>query len=325
MGTSEAGSQMARLNRATRQLNRENARAERAHQRKNGSEATPKDVAIYRNKVAGLTEFHRISYSPNDWGSVAARGEKEWPKRDYPNATAARRALANYRPGFFARLFGLDQDMRRALNDRVAQETSRDEAAYREAYKIVAAHNAEVEYAVRLLKLELPAVHKALSDHTTYGQIGPAIENVNLSVPARGRLVAKISALEVDDMPDERCEFINGAPAYQPLPRSAMNGLHRANVCSAAIRVAAEVMSAAPVPAVEIIVECDIVDPRSGMSDRGMVLQVKVPHNALVETPPSMTDAVELVTRLGGRMDWSLNEGFKIIEPQDAAGEVAAA
>lgn len=325
MATAGSVPQMARLNRAAKLLDREKALEARAAERQGRAEAPAGAVSAYRARVAALTDCHRIPYAPKDWAAVAAKGLVDNPVRSNVNGAAARRALLSYRPTFWDRLFGLDQDRRRLLNARVAQEESKDEAAYRAAYKAAAEHNAEVEFAMKLVALDLRAVRASLAKNTTIGEIGPAIEGYDLTVPARGRLAVTIAGLEQDDMPDERCEIgDDGKGVYQPLSRAAMSALHRANICSAALRVGAELLSAAPVATVEIVVECDIVDRMSGEAKRHPVLQLKLSHRALAETTLARLDAVDGVRDFGGRMDWTSGTGFAPIDLNET-GQVAAA
>lgn len=325
MATAGSVPQMARFNRAAKLLDRENAREARAAERQGRTDAPAGAVAAYRKHVAALTECHRIPYAPKDWAAVAARGVVEMPVRNNTNGAAARRALMRYRPTLWDRLLGLDVDKRRLLTARVAQEESKDEAAYRAAFKAAVEHNTEVEFALKLVNLDIRTIHAALAKHTTIGEVGPAIEGFNLTVPSRGRLVATVAGLELDDMPDERCEIAdNGQGMYQPMSRAAMSALHRANICSAALRVGAEVLSAAPVSIVEVIVECDIVDQASGEAKRHPVLQLKLAHRALAETTLARLDAVEAVKDFGGRMDWTSGASFAPIDLSDGAQTVAA-
>jgi hypothetical protein len=316
---------MTRLNHASRVLSRQLERAERQAQRRSGAPAPPGAMKAYRARVAALTDCHRIAYSPMDWSSVAARGEIERPLRANLNELAARRALVAYRPTLMDRLFGLEQEKRRELAMRVAQEASKDEAAYRAACKIATEHNAEVQFAVRMVKLEIPALNKALADHGTVDDIGPAIEGFELVVPAKGRLKVVISGLELDDMPDERCEpQDDGSMVFKPLPTVVRNTLHRANLCAAALRVGTEVLSIAPVAFVDLVVECDVPDAETGEPARLPVLQLRLTHRALTETALSTADPVEAFTAFGGKMEWSAAGGVSALPPGDM-GEFAAA
>ena len=68
-------------------------------------------------------------------------------------------------------MFGLEQEKRRELAMRVAQEASKDETAWRAACKIASEHNAEVQFAAKLMKLDLPTLHKALAGARESGRL----------------------------------------------------------------------------------------------------------------------------------------------------------
>jgi hypothetical protein len=95
--------------------------------------------------------------------------------------------------------------------------------------------------------------------------------------------------------------------------------LHRANICSVALRVGLEVLTVAPIPTVDVVVECDLPDPSTGETSRWPVLHLRAAHRAFLETPPGRLDPVEVASALGARMDWSPGEGFRAIQPETAA------
>ncbi|MFN3520880.1 MAG: hypothetical protein ACK4YQ_01430 [Phenylobacterium sp.] len=314
----------SRVERVAKRLARDKDRQDRHQRRGESPEATAAEAAALEARIAALTQVHHLAYDPQDWASVAARGEFAYPTRSNLNEAAARKALTSFRPGLLDRLLGLDQDKRRALAARVAEAAARDEAAYRVARKVVDEHNAEVQFALRLLDLDVPTIEKSLLTHTTLATIGPAIEGVRVHVPARGRLVVVVAGLDLEDMPDEGCERQGGKLVFRPLARGAMAALHRQCVCSAALRVAAEVLSAAPVEWVEVVVECDITDRVTGQVERAQVLHVKVGHRALAETRLEDLDPVQAVKDFGGRMEWTAAESFAPIETPDLALPAAA-
>ncbi|WP_374575378.1 hypothetical protein [Phenylobacterium sp.] len=307
-----------------KRLARDKARHDRAALRAESVNASSSDVSELRTRIAALTECHHIDYDPTDWAAVAARGEVERPVRASINEAAARKALAGYRPSLIERLFGLDQDRRRALTARVAEAASKDEAAYRAARKVADDHNAEVQFAVRLLELDVRTINTSLAENTSLDDVGPAIEGLRLHVPTRGRLVAVVSGLELEDMPDEEIVVSAARAVFRPLSRSAMAELHRRNLCSAALRVAAEVLSACPVEWVEVVLECDITDRINQQVERAPVLHVKIGHRALVDMALETVDPVQAVTDFGARMNWSPAEGCEPIETPDLALPVAA-
>lgn len=314
-----------RVERVAKRIARDQERQERLARHAEHPEVTAAEMSAMRARVRALTECHHITYDPTDWAAVAARGEVERPARSNVNEAAARKALTSYRPSLLDRIFGLDQDRRRALVARVAEAASKDEAAFRAARKIADTHNTEVEFAMRLIELDVKTITRSLNEHTSLDDIGPAIEGVRLHVPARERLVAVVAGLELEDMPDEDVDVTPaGKAVFRLLPRSAMAVLHRRNVCSAALRVAAEVLSAAPIEWVEVVVECDIVDRITQEVNRAPILHVKVGHSALSDLTLEKVDPVQTVVEFGGRMEWTQAEGFAPLDAPDLALPEAA-
>lgn len=315
-----------RLDLAAKRLAREAERNDRSAKRAEQDDDSPEIIAEVRARTAALSTAHCVTYAPKDWAAVAAPGPVEWPVRSNPNEAAARRALTAYRPGWIDRLFGFDQDKRRALVALVAEAASQDEAAFRAKRDAAQKHNAEVEFATRLLQLHVPSIQKALSDHTTFDKIGSVIDGVRLHVPERGRLIAIVAGLELAEMPHESVKVLGaGRAALRPLSRAELHEFHRNYVCSVALRVAAEVLSAAPVAAVEIVVECDLFDQETEETRRAGVLHAKVTHNGLAALILSKIDPVDIVTNaFEGRMDWTVNRDFAPIDTSELDLPVAA-
>jgi hypothetical protein len=314
-----------RVERVAKRLARDKDRQDRFARHAERPEASAAEATALQARITALTECHRIDYDPTDWAAVAARGLLERPSRSNVNEVAARRALTSYRPSFMDRLLSLEQDKRRVLVGRVAEAASKDEAAYRAARSVVDAHNAEVEFAMRLIELDVPSIEASLVKNTSLSAIGPAIEGLQIHVPTRGRLAVVVSGLDLDDMPDESCETgTAGKLVFRPMTRIAMAELHRRCIAAAALRVAAETLAAAPVEWVEVVMECDITDRVNGETQRARVLHVKVGHRALTDMDLQKADPVETIDRFGARYDWMGGDGFAPIDTPDLALPIAA-
>ena len=315
MNSGGASAQSSRLTRAARALARDETRRERVARRERNPAEGAAILADLAAETAKLTRIHCIRYAPRDWGEVLARGPVEVPRRTHLNQLAARKALMAYRPSWFERMFGTDGDRRRLLVAKVAEAASQDEQAFRAAYKIAAAHNAEFEAAQKLMRLEPAAIQRSLTELTTFREIGPAVDGVRLHIPARGRLVGLVSALDFEDTPNEVGEAVDGGrPRFRPAPFGRRQTIYRAHVCSAALRVAAEFLSASPIDMVEIQVEADVLQPDTQEARRAQVLILKATHAAMATLDLERCDPVRAVLEMSGAMKWTADAGFQAME-----------
>jgi hypothetical protein len=97
-------------------------------------------VEVFQNQLELLTSLHREATPPVDWRAHASAARPGIAAPDRSTSVAAREALERYRPGFFARLLGLDA--RNKLEQRLANALAAEAA--RQA-QLEEAHAAAVE------------------------------------------------------------------------------------------------------------------------------------------------------------------------------------
>jgi hypothetical protein len=133
------------LSRTVRAMERDAARVQR--QRIVYQKAVAKQAMLdaaadaahaYDDLIIRLTGAHRTAFQRIDWSALALAERPEDAARSSAHEDAAARALAQYRPGWFARLFGL-QGARRKLEATVARGRARDEEAHAQAVEAIEA------------------------------------------------------------------------------------------------------------------------------------------------------------------------------------------
>jgi hypothetical protein len=305
---------MNRIDRATKRALRDRERKERA----SGRRPTGGDVAArYEALFEQLTRAHCVAYERLDWNEIATRGLVEPAVRRNELEQKARRALANYRPGLLDSLFGLGQERRRALAEKVFEAAKKDAELYAQAKRNAEVHNLDVNLAPAVLALDMEAIETALKAHVPAAALAAVMEGFAVAMPSPGRLIAYVDALEFDAMPDEAVEIgETGRSVYSPLAYAARQEMHLANVCAIALRIAAETLSVVPVETVEVVVRCFLPDGR-GEVEQHPILYTKVLHAALKAMDLRRLDPVATTTALGARIDWESARGFAPVRIDD--------
>jgi hypothetical protein len=301
---------MNRIDRATKRALRDRERKERATARRPSG---PNVAAAYEALFERLTRAHCIAYERLDWNEIATRGLVEPAVRRHELEQKARRALANYRPGLIDSLFGLGQERRRALAEKVLEAAKKDAELYAQAKRNAEVHNLDVNLAPAVLALDM----EALKAHAPTAVLAAVLEGFAVAMPSPGRLVAYVDALEFDALPDEAVEIgETGRSVYRALTFAARQEIHLANVCAVSLRIAAETLAAVPVDMVEVVVRCFLPDGR-GEVEQYPILYAKVPHVALKAMDLRRLDPVATITALGARIDWEIARGFAPIRIDD--------
>jgi len=307
---------MNRIDRATKRVIRERERREPAARR--GRAGAADAAARLDALIETLTRVHAVPYARKDWNEIARVGLREAPPRINRREQAARKALARYEPGVFATLFGLGQDRRRDLAARVIAAAKADLADFERAKRQVEAHNTDVQVAAAVLALDLNAIESSLKANIDREAIGAALEGFAILQAAPDRFIVFIDGLELDALPDEACVVqASGAVTFTPMPAANLHELHLSNICSASLRVGAEVLACLGLDSVEVVTRCHMANPNGRESEQHPVLYVKLPHAALSRMDLPKLEPVSTVTALGGRLDWDVTRGFAPIGIDD--------
>lgn len=321
---------MNRIDRATKKALRDRERRERATTRRDSS---PQAAARYDALIEALSRAHCVKYERLDWNEIAGKGLVEPAVRANARELAARRALANYRPGLIDTLFGLETEKRRALAERVLEAARADAALYAKARLAADTHNLDVTVAPGVMALDPSAIESALKAHLPVELLQSLTEGVGFHMPAADKLVVYVEALEFDSLPDEVC-FLNeaGRAAYVPMPYAQRSELHLASTCSAALRVGVEVMQVVPVDKIDVLVRCPLLNSSTGGLESRPVLHVRLLHDALARMDLRRLEPVSTVTAFGGRLDWEIARGFgpiavgdlRLTQPDLTPAQIAA-
>lgn len=307
--------------RAMRAIDRE---AKRSQARRVAYERSAQKIALleeaadaadeYQEMIDQLVGAHRIAFRPIDWAVMAQRPSLPTPERTSTHEDAARRALADYRPNWFERTFGLATGKVRKLEAAVASAAIHDEALHRAAYAEVKTVNDQLDLARKLVGFDRDAIVKVVNERSGLGDLPFCVEALDLYFGAGGQMTARIDGLDLDDMPTQSVTLLqSGKASVKTLSPAKIQELHRANICASALRVAVELLQVVPVPMVEVVMETDLLDPATGHIEPKPVLVVKVSRQAIATLALERTEAPAVVERLGGEMDWNSRRGFAAI------------
>lgn len=201
---------------------------------------------------------------------------------------------------------------RAKLASAVTRARAADIAEFETRCAEVAARREEIAFARSLMQLKSQALVTAIDKHADLAEA--PVETINV-LAIDGRIIAVVNALETEDMPRQSVSLLqSGKASFKALTTARIQDLHRDNICSAAVRVAAEFLRVLPVDEVEVLMEVDLLDRGSGHIMPQPVLYARITAQALQAVNLTLADPAPLAERLGAHFDWVRKEGFRPLD-----------
>lgn len=315
---------MRAMDRAAKQAERQRAARQQALHRQAHLDASAAAAAEYEDVLEALTGAHRVSFARRDWLTTAIRALLPEPERRADAERAANEALAGFQPGWFTRVTGREEKVRRSLEDAVKAGRGRDEADHRARLAAVITENEGIGTAQRVVERDPDALIHALEEHSALGSLPFSVEGID-TMFIDDRVIAIVDGLDLEDIPTESITLLkSGKASVKPIAVGRRQEIHREAICSAAVRVALEFLSTLPIQEVEVLMLTDILDRGTGHISAEPVLHLRVAVQALQALNLARTEASALVDRLGGHLEWNKRDGFRAINAAALGIELAS-
>ena len=307
------------LGRSVRAMERSAARAQRqrlmdekAEARQAMLDASADAAAAHDDLMAFLVEGHRTRFKRRDWRTLAGTPPPEDPVHSDERERRAAQVLAAYRPTWLAKTFRREARALQRLQAEVDRARTADAEAHLSASEDAAQQRDQIAFAQAVIRGEAEAIIAAVRELADLDQI--AVDDVRIHV-AKGRVVAFVDALELEDMPSQQVTLLqSGKASVKPISSGKRLELHRDSICSAAVRVAVEFLDVLPVDAVEVVMAPDMLDPATGHIVAQPVLYLRATAQALATVNLSRAEPTPLAQGLGAHFDWTRREGLRPID-----------
>jgi hypothetical protein len=303
---------MSRVDRVTARSLRDSERRKRTGERRRASKA---DAEAWQTLLVRLTEAHHVTFKRIDWAEIEALGPVVPSVPRDAVSSVARRKLQDYRPSLADNLLGRERDRRRELMDKVIEAVKADAELYARAKAEADAHNRKLALANEVRTLNPDAIAGVLKANGLPKALKDVVEAFSLRTEG-ARLVAQVDLIELDALPEEECRAGAAGFVWTALTDADRAQLQLSNACSAVLRVAVEVLQAAPVETVEVVAR--LCRPNgSAETDFDTVLPVKVHAMAIAKAHLKKMEATTVISALGARFDWTPVRGLGAIDLDD--------
>jgi hypothetical protein len=300
---------------------REAARQAKEQSRQEAWALVEQMVAEYEVVIKLLTGVHRECGPRIDWDEVAQAKSPSPPNPINAKTEAAAAALAAYRPGFFARLFGGSTKVIAGLEAAIVVAKGHDEL---ETQRQLAAHAAECReiedagvVAAGVLRGDISSYREALAEIDAFEGFDDSGSKVQIEVPGENLVtIDLIVPTKEDAIPEKEKGYTpSGNVSDKMMPKARAAQLYQDFVCGMALRVCREIFAALPVGWVVVTVRADVLDTKTGYTKPTPILSVIAPRRTVESFNYESVDASDAMTNFIHRMAFKKTAGLAPVVP----------
>ena len=296
------------MERQSRTQQRELLRRQKAASRLEAYERGLLNIELFENHIARITTIHTEASERIHWPDLTE------PRVDRSGSVAAQRAIDEFKPGFFTRLFG-EEGARRKLAEKLEARLNDERLALEEAHRIAA-----------LARAVLSGSEEGYLHAIT--ETGCLSELVELGAAPVGHIVSPtlaectVHAEEQGVVPlAEPTMTKTGKPSSKKIPKRRRHELYEDYVCGLAIRAARELLTVLPLEKVLVHVRATIFNSATGNDEDVCVLSVWLPRARAETVNFDRADPSDLVESLQHRIERKRGDGLRAVQPLSASGE----
>lgn len=278
------------------------------------------DAALYENFVESLTTLHKDVSTPINWTATRAAPEPQFTPPPQKRTHEAQAAIAAFKPGFFAKLFGSATRTRAALEDSLEAARRSDEA---DLAKAQAEHQGNVAWWNRCRTLAaavldgLPdAAQEVLAEFRPFEDLDSFGIRVNLRKATSGCVAVDLEIQDPDIVPRDEVKLTAGGKlSEKPLTDSKYWTIYQDFVCSAALRCANELFALLPIDRAIVNACTSRLNTATGHPQLDCILALHATRTDLQRINLERIDPSDAMKNFQVRMKFKKSTGFDNVEP----------
>ena len=300
-----------------------NLRAAKQSEKMEALDLGRQEVELFETYVDFLVSIHKDCRTPLDWKAIAALPAPSSPTRASAHEDLAREALHNFRPGFFASVFGMVPKQRARLESEIWEGRSMDDTKFEEQQRKHAAEMQDwkdrCDIASRVLRGDLSAYNEVIEETNPFAEIAGLGSSVRVSTHDPAFIEATLRVNSDQVVPREAKSLLSsGKLSVKAMPLRRFNEIYQDYVCGAALRVARELFAVLPIDAVDVTAEVDGFNSATGRNELSTILSVQVTKSIADRINFELTDPSECMKNFVHAMKFTKSGGFEAIESASA-------
>jgi len=277
------------------------------------------EVEVYENEVELLLSVHKECGGLVDWQSMASASQPFAPEQSNKLEKRAKKALRDYKPGLFTRLFKREHAVRERLTTSIEKSREKDEANYEAAVEQWKADHKDWkesgELARRIVAGDRKAMLEAIKDLDPFSDISQLGSHLEFQVWEEGIVEATLHVHSQDVVPGEVKSLLkSGKLSVKKMPKGQFNELFQDYVCGCALRVANELFSILPIESTIITAVDQMLNTKTGHLEETPVLSALIPRKTLERMNLEGIDPSDSMENFVHNMNFKKTKGFEGVE-----------
>lgn len=277
------------------------------------------EVDCYESLIERFLSIHKDAIPNVNWLEMKRSPEPIKPTPSTALEDKARKKEAEYRPGFFDRLFGSEKKKRAQLALEIKEAVNQDNTTNeRVELDWMNAHTewmADVELAEGVLNNDPKAKLDAIKQIDPFSELTELGSELKFQITESGLLECELIAHGSSVIPEEVKSLLSsGKLSVKKMPITKFNELYQDYVCACALRISNEVFSILPDDSVVITVIDTLLNTATGHQEDQPILSVAIPRKTLYSLNMDTIDPSDSMRNFLHNMKFNKKSGFSAVD-----------
>ncbi|MCM3567774.1 DUF4236 domain-containing protein [Neobacillus mesonae] len=286
------------------QRRNELAKQQREWQKLQEAEQARLQVELYKNRLEQIRSIHHESDDPINWQEVYHRDPPFRPGEDGPSTIAARQQLEAYQPGVMDKLFNRDDQKRQKLYEEIEKAREQDTS-------LLKGFSHMHEIAGRMLNRDIDTYLEVIEEFNPLDDLvdfGSSFE-FGTDNPNEMHVSFEVNAKSV--VPEKSLSLTKtGKLSEKALTKTAYYDIYQDYVCSAALRIARDMLALLPINYVFVSAYEDRLNQATGHRETIAILSVKYDRITINRLNFENLDPSEALANFQHKMNFKKTQGF---------------
>ena len=277
------------------------------------------EVEEYENFISVIRSVHKECGETWDWSRVKDNPPPDAPQLRKVLESEAQKAHEGYVPSALDKLFHRIKKKKARRLAKVEEAKSKDLDLFNKALE---AYSFKVEewkrnngLAIRICAGDVDGYIEAVKEFKPLSEIEHLGSSVHISIEKKDIAVCTLDVHDEAVIPKEAKTLLkSGRLSVKPVPMTRFCEIYQDYVCSAAMRVAREIMALLPVEKVVVNAQSKMPNSSTGFVEETPILSALIPRKTLDILKFDALDPSDSMKSFVHRMNFKKGKGFERVE-----------
>jgi len=277
------------------------------------------EVEVYENYIERIITLHKDCRSNIDWKKIVNSKPPVTPEKTIQRELAARLSIEKYVPGFFDKIFRLENKRRKKLEEDLNNAVKGDNAENYELNKRyqneLKDYNELITMAQRMLNGDFDAYRETLKELEPLSEISEIGSEINYKFISKEKMSVTLFIHDSNIIPRQSMSLLkSGKLSVKEMPISKYNELYQDYVCSSSLRVARELFGLLPVEEIVVTSKAKLLNTVTGRIEFQPILSVRFIRETINSINFENIDPSDSMMNFVHHMGFRKNQGMQPVE-----------